>query len=102
MDNLCSSFRLSWLLSGSLGKESTAMQGPQETRVPSLGQEDPLEEEMTTHPSILAWAIPEAEGAGDYKEPDRSEHSFRPSWWKSPAHGPSKSFCICWLCIKSG
>ena len=26
-----------------------------ETRVPSLGQEDPLEEEMTTHSSILAW-----------------------------------------------
>ena len=26
-----------------------------ETRVPSLGQEDPLEEEMETHSSILAW-----------------------------------------------
>ena len=26
-----------------------------ETRVPSLGQEDPLEEEMATHSSILAW-----------------------------------------------
>ena len=24
----------------------------------SLGQEDPLEEEMATHPSILAWEIP--------------------------------------------
>ena len=29
-----------------------------ETRVQSLGGEDPLEEEMTTHPSILAWRIP--------------------------------------------
>ena len=26
--------------------------------VPSLGQEDPLEEEMATHSSILGWKIP--------------------------------------------
>ena len=30
----------------------------QETWVQSLGQEDPLEEEMATHFSILAWRIP--------------------------------------------
>ena len=30
----------------------------QETRVQSLGQEDLLEKEMTTHSSILAWKIP--------------------------------------------
>ena len=30
----------------------------QETRVQSLGQEDPLEKEMATHSSILAWKIP--------------------------------------------
>ena len=29
-----------------------------ETQVQSLGQEDPLEEEMATHSSILAWRIP--------------------------------------------
>ena len=29
-----------------------------ETRVPSLGQEDPLEKEMAIHSSILAWRIP--------------------------------------------
>ena len=29
-----------------------------ETWVQSLGQEDPLEEGMATHPSILAWRIP--------------------------------------------
>ena len=29
-----------------------------ETRVPSLDQEDPLEEGMATHSSILAWRIP--------------------------------------------
>ena len=30
----------------------------QETRVQSLGQEDPLEKEMATYSSILAWEIP--------------------------------------------
>ena len=33
------------------------MPAMQETRVPSLGGEDPLEEEMATHSSILAWRI---------------------------------------------
>ena len=31
------------------------MQETQETRVQSLGQEDPLEEEMASHSSILTW-----------------------------------------------
>ena len=30
----------------------------QETQVRSLSQEDPLEEEMATHSSILAWRVP--------------------------------------------
>ena len=34
------------------------MQETQEIQVRSLGQEDPLEEEMATHSSILAWEIP--------------------------------------------
>ena len=34
------------------------MQETQETQVQSLGQEDPLEEGMATHSSILAWRIP--------------------------------------------
>ena len=33
--------------------------------VQSLGQEDPLEEGMATHSSILAWRIPWTEEAGD-------------------------------------
>ena len=33
----------------------------QETRVRSLGREDPLEKGMATHSSILAWRIPWAE-----------------------------------------
>ena len=39
-------------------KNPLAMQELQETRVWSLGQEDPLEEKMATHSSILAWEIP--------------------------------------------
>ena len=35
-----------------------------ETRVRSLGQEDPLEESMKTHSSILAWRIPRTEEPG--------------------------------------
>ena len=36
----------------------------QETQVQSLGWEDPLEKEMATHSSILAWRIPWTEGPG--------------------------------------
>ena len=36
----------------------------QETRVPSLGWEDPLEEGMATHSSILSWRIPWTEEPG--------------------------------------
>ena len=50
-------------------------------RVQYLGQEDPLEEEMTTCSSILAWKIPWTEEPGrlqsmGYKESDMTE---RPS-----------------------
>ena len=41
------------------------MQETKETQVGSLGPEDPLEEEMVTYSSILAWRIPWTE------EPDR-------------------------------
>ena len=36
----------------------------QETQVGSLGQEDPLEEEMATHSSLPAWKIPWTEEPG--------------------------------------
>ena len=35
-----------------------------ETQVRSLGQEDPLENEMASHSSILAWKIPGTEEPG--------------------------------------
>ena len=60
-----------------------------ETWVPSLGWEDPLEEGMATHSSILAWRIPMDRGAwwatalGGHKESDTTErvstaHSLAP------------------------
>ena len=50
----------------------------QETWVQSLGQEDPLEKEMATHSSILAWRIPQMEEPGrlpsrGYTELDMTE-----------------------------
>ena len=46
----------------------------QETQVRFLGQEDPLEEGMATHSSILAWRIPMDRGA-----------------WQAAVHGVAKS-----------
>ena len=40
------------------------MQEMQETQVRSLGREDPLEEGMAAHSSILAWRIPWTEQPG--------------------------------------
>ena len=50
----------------------------QETQIPSLGWEDPLEKGMATHSSIPAWKIPWTEEPGSYspwggKESDTTE-----------------------------
>ena len=52
-----------------------------ETWVPSLGQEEPLEEGIATHSSILAWKIPMDIGA----------------WWAT-VHGITKSRTLLSLC----
>ena len=44
-------------------KNSSEIQEMQEIQFQSLGQEDPLEESMATHSSILAWEIPWTEEA---------------------------------------
>ena len=56
-----SSLSLRGLPGGSDGKASAAMT---ETWVRSLSQEDPLEKEMATHSSTLAWKIPWMEEPG--------------------------------------
>ena len=45
----------------------------QETQVQTLGQEDPLEEEMETHSSILAWKIPWTEEPGGLQSMESQE-----------------------------
>ena len=45
-------------------KNLPAVQETQETQVRSLHQEDPLEKELATHSSILAWEIPWTEEPG--------------------------------------
>ena len=49
---------------GSAVKNQPVMRKMQETWVQSLGQEDPPEEGMATHSSILAWRIPWPEEPG--------------------------------------
>ena len=63
------------------------MQETQEKRVLSLGWEVPLEEEMATHSSILAWKIPWREEPGGLQstgseKSDTNEHtcSVTKSW----------------------
>ena len=60
---------------GSVVKNPPAVQEMQKIRVRSLSQEDPLEESMTTHSSILAWRIPMDRGA-----------------WQATVHGVTKSW----------
>ena len=45
-------------------KNPSASAGDMETEVRSLGREDPLDEEMATPSSILAWKIPSTEEPG--------------------------------------
>ena len=63
-------------------KNPPAMKEAQETLVQFLGQEDPLEKEMATHFSILAWKTPWTEESGratvhgmDNKESDMTGHA---------------------------
>ena len=69
----------------------------QEMRVGSLGQDDPLEKDMTHHSSILAWRIPWTEEPGGLrsivcKESDVSEATEH-------SHMPSVSFISIYLSV---
>ena len=56
----------------------------QEMEVQSLGQEDPLEEEMATHSSILAWNTHEQPGGLQSKGLQR----IRQNWMTKHTHTP--------------
>ena len=49
------------------GSDGKVLPAVRETRVQSLGWEDPLEKEMATHSSTLAWKIPWTEEPGGLK-----------------------------------
>ena len=59
-----SDFHFHFFPDGASGKEPVCQCRRRKTQVRSLGQEDPLEEGMTTHSSILAWRIPWIEEPG--------------------------------------
>ena len=54
-------------------KNPPAMQERKELWVPSVGWEEPLEEGMATHSSILAWRIPQTEEPAGYSPWGRTE-----------------------------
>ena len=59
-------------------KNLPAVQNTQETGAQSLGQEDPLEKEMATHSSIVAWKILCTEEPGELRSmaSQRVEHNW--------------------------
>ena len=68
----------------------------QETRVWSLGQEDPLEKERATHSSILAWEIPGTEEPGGLQSTGLQR--LRNNWANKPQHKPG-SYSASWLSV---
>ena len=89
----------------------------QEMQVLSLGQEDPLEKQMVTHPSILAWEIQWTESLVGYSPWGPKSQTGFSNWkttkrWLFPriAKGNTKEHChhhhqksfFCWLvkCLK--
>ena len=63
----------------------------QETPVWSLGQKCPLEKEMATHSSILAWRIPRTEEPGELQSLG-SQSQTRLSDWPNPSALPEDSY----------
>ena len=64
----------------------------QETQVQSLDWEDPLEKEMATHSSVLAWRIPWTE------EPGRLVHGVAKSWAQRETELPWGFIVLLWWC----
>ena len=72
-------------------KNVPALQETRQTQVPSLGREDPLEEETATHSSMLAWRVPwteeplQAYSPWGHKELRERASEPRMSAWSAPA-----------------
>ena len=94
---------LTWAVWGFLFGEASLMAqrikrlpAMQETWVLSLGWEDPLEKEMATHSSILAWRIPWTEEPGGLQSTglQRVGHDWANSLrevWSATVHGVTKN-----------
>ena len=67
------------------------VQETQETWAQSLGQEDPLEEEMATHSSILIWEISQTE------EPGRLQSMRSQSWTRLST--PARVHICMYVCM---
>ena len=68
----------SHLMSSLVAQKAKTLPAVQETQVWSLGQGDPLEKEMATHSSILAWRIPWIEEPGGLQSMESQR--FRHNW----------------------
>ena len=96
-------------------KNLPAMQETQKTQVWSLGWEDPLEEEMATHSSILDWKIPWTEEPGGLQSKGsqrvghiwvtkhttiltRNRKLLRPSQPQGPGYACHQALPCVWWC----
>ena len=74
-----------------------AMQQTQETQVRPLGQEDPLQKEMATHSSVLAWRIPMDRGATRLSDSFPFQRLVTKAWRGKPrAHGRDRGGTSPW------
>ena len=77
-----------------MGKDLPARQERQETWVRSLGWEDPLEEDVTTYCSILAWRIPWTEELVGYSPWGHKEADTTAATEHTGMHGSLTLRCI--------
>ena len=71
----------------------------QETQVQSLGWEDPLEKEMATHSSILAWKIPWTEESGRLQSMESERVGY--NWATSLSFSPISQYrVVIWSKLK--
>ena len=77
--------------------------GMQEMQIRSVRQEYPLEEDMTTHSSILAWEIPWTEEPGGYSPWSHKEHTslvllfMQENMEKWKDRSLNKSYSLTWM-----
>ena len=76
----CYKISLGWVIPGAslVAQRIKRLPAMQETQVRSLGWEDPLEKEMATHSSVLAWRIPGTAKPGGL--PSLGSHTVEHNW----------------------